>query len=65
LPALAQPTGAALVLPALDVLFALDGDDDLRAEARVLIGGIAATLANETMRNRFMTSEIVRRIRAR
>jgi hypothetical protein len=50
LPALAQPTGAALVLPALDVLFALDGDDDLRAEARVLIGGIAATLANETMR---------------
>jgi ATP/maltotriose-dependent transcriptional regulator MalT len=53
-----------LLLSALDVMLALDGDDALLAEARTLIGSITAALAtaDETMRSRFVTSEIVRRI---
>jgi hypothetical protein len=63
--AFARRTGdPALLLLALDVLLALDGDDALLAEARTLIGGITAALAaaDETMRSCFVTSEIVRRI---
>ena len=63
--AFARRTGdPALVLSALDVLLALDGDDALLAEARTLIGSITAALAkaDETMRSRFATSETVRRI---
>ena len=65
--AFARRTGdPALLLSALDVLLALDGDDALLAEARTLIGSITGALAtaDETMRSRFVTSETVRRIQA-
>ncbi len=63
--AFARRTGdPALLLSALDVLLALDGDDALLAEARTLIGSITAALAiaDEMMHSRFVASEIVRRI---
>ena len=63
--AFARRTGdPALLLSALDVLLALDGDDALLAESRTLIGSITAALAtaDETMRSRFVASETVRRI---
>jgi ATP/maltotriose-dependent transcriptional regulator MalT len=63
--AFARRTGdPALLLSALDVLLALDGDDASLAEARTLVSSITATLAtaDETMRSRFVTSETVRRI---
>jgi hypothetical protein len=53
-----------LLLAALDVQLALDGDDTLLGEARTLISSITAGLAkaDETMRSRFVASETVRRI---
>jgi tetratricopeptide (TPR) repeat protein/predicted Ser/Thr protein kinase len=59
----ARRTGdPALLLSALDVLLALDGDDQLLAEARTLISSITAALVNEAMRKRFVASETVHRI---
>ncbi len=52
----------ALLLQAIDTLLALDGDDPLAAEARVLNGRILAALPDETMRRRFTESEVVQRI---
>ena len=63
----ARRTGdPALLLSALDVLLTLDGDDALLAEARSLVGSITGALAtaDETMRSRFVTSQIVRRIQS-
>jgi hypothetical protein len=52
----------ALILQAIDTLLALDGDDQLAAEARALNGRILAALPDETMRRRFTQSEVVQRI---
>jgi tetratricopeptide (TPR) repeat protein len=63
--AFARRTGdPALLLSALDVLLALDGDDPLLAEALTLISNITAALktADETLQSRFAASETVRRI---
>jgi len=53
----------ALLLQTLDVLLALDGSDELAAEAHALSAQIAEALPDETMRRRFTASEAVRRIR--
>jgi hypothetical protein len=53
----------ALLLQTLDVLLALDGSDELAAEAHALSAQIAEALPDETMRRRFTASEPVRRIR--
>ncbi len=53
----------ALVLLALDALLALDGDDESLAEARALDVRISSALPNETIRQRFVESEVVQRVR--
>ena len=53
----------ALLLLALDALLALDGNDEMAAEARVLTDRILSALPDETMRRRFTESEVVQRIR--
>ena len=53
----------ALLLLALDALLALDGDDESLAEARALDVRISSALPNETIRQRFVESEVVQRVR--
>ncbi len=53
----------ALRLLTLDALLALDGDDESSADARALDVRISAALPDETIRQRFAESEVVRRVR--
>ena len=53
----------ALLLVALDALLALDGDDESLAEARALDVRISSALPNETIRQRFVESDVVQRVR--
>jgi predicted Ser/Thr protein kinase/tetratricopeptide (TPR) repeat protein len=52
-----------LLLVALDAVLAVDGDDESAAEARALDLRISSALPNETMRQRFVESEVVQRVR--
>jgi tetratricopeptide (TPR) repeat protein len=61
--AAARPSSdPALLLWALNVLLALDGDDVLAAEARSLSEAIQIELPDEAMRRRFRESELVHTI---
>jgi tetratricopeptide (TPR) repeat protein len=53
----------ALLLVALDAVLALDGDDASLAEARALDARISSTLPDETIRQRFVESDVVQRVR--
>jgi predicted Ser/Thr protein kinase/tetratricopeptide (TPR) repeat protein len=53
----------ALLLLALDAVLALDGDDESLAEARTLDGRISSALPDETIRQRFVESDVVQRVR--
>ena len=55
----------ALLLLALDAFLALDGDDESAAEARALDLRISTALPNEAIRQRFVESEVVQRVRRR
>jgi len=62
--AVARSTGdPALLLPALDIVLALDGNDELADEARALSARIAQALPDDMMKRRFNESEVVQRIR--
>ena len=52
-----------LLLLALDAFLALDGNDESASEARVLDVRISSALPNETIRQRFVDSEVVQRVR--
>jgi hypothetical protein len=52
-----------LLLLALDALLALHGDDESLAEARALDVRISSALPNEKIRQRFVESEVVQRVR--
>ena len=54
-----------LLLQALDALIGLDGDDALLAEAHRLIVSIRDAVPDPSIRQRFMDSEVVRRLRPR
>ena len=59
----ARPTAdPALLLQALDAVLALDGSEDVAAEARALCGRIMQALPDQTIRARFADSEVVQRI---
>lgn len=58
-----QTADPALVLQAIDILIALDGDDQLAAEGLALTDRILSALPDETMRRRFTAAEVVQRIR--
>jgi tetratricopeptide (TPR) repeat protein len=57
-----QTADPALLLQVLDTLLALDGDDELAAEARSVHDRILAALPDDIMRRRFTESEVVQRI---
>jgi len=48
---------------ALDALFGFDGDEAQAAEGRALSDRILGALPDETMRRRFIESEVVQRLR--
>ncbi len=52
----------ALILAALDALLSIDGDDRSAADARQLVVRISSALPDETSRQRFIDSEVVRRV---
>lgn len=53
----------ALLVLTLDALISLDGTDELATRARAVIDGIDESLPDEGMRQCFVESEVVRRIR--
>jgi DNA-binding winged helix-turn-helix (wHTH) protein/tetratricopeptide (TPR) repeat protein len=53
----------ALLVLTLDALIGLDGTDELATRARAVIDGIDESLPDEGMRQCFVESEVVRRIR--
>jgi tetratricopeptide (TPR) repeat protein/predicted Ser/Thr protein kinase len=64
--AIARPTSdPALVLWALNVLLALDGDDALAREARTVSDAIRLELPDDAMQRRFAESELVQTIPGR
>jgi hypothetical protein len=61
---IARGTGdPALILVTLDTLLAIDGDDELAAEARALDARISSALPDDLIRQRFAESPIVQRAR--
>jgi hypothetical protein len=54
-----QTEDPALLLWALDTSIALDGTDEQVAEARTLVTRIEHALSDETMKRRFIESEVV------
>ena len=63
--ALAKRIGdPALLLPATTLLVALDGNDGLAADARLLVERIAAALPDPILRQRFLAAEAVTRLRS-
>ena len=64
--AVARPSSdPALLLWALNVLLALDGDDALAREARTVSDAIRLELPDEAMQRRFAESELVQMIPGR
>ena len=64
--AVARPSSdPALLLWALNVLLALDGDDALAREARTVSDSIRLELPDEAMQRRFAESELVQTIPGR
>jgi tetratricopeptide (TPR) repeat protein len=55
----------ALHLLTLDTLIALDGTDELAAQAQALRDRVHAALPDDMMRSTFLASDVVQRIRAR
>jgi hypothetical protein len=53
----------ALLLVALDAVLALDGDDASLAEARALDLRISSALPDEAIRQRFIQSDVLQRVR--
>ena len=63
--ALAKRIGdPALLLPATTLLVALDGNDSLAADARLLVERIASALPDPILRQRFLAAEAVTRLRS-
>jgi hypothetical protein len=54
----------ALLLPATTLLVALDGNDSLAADARLLVERIASALPDPILRQRFLAAEAVTRLRS-